>query len=269
MCSPDEFYHLDKYADEEEDKNMTNDLTKPDAIAELFKPKKWGVGAQREQAQKILAELNPQEMPTKLAIIFDDSGSMGEMNEKGDKAKIEDAKAGIRNFSTQCNPRDTALAVYPLNVEAKPLTCNFDLLNLLVASINAKGGTPLYGKTIEMLQSPDGYTRGILFSDGEPTDESGYYSSDNDEENIGKSHKDRMVDLAIAKKTPLDTVYIGQADNRGYQLMKEIADRTGGIFIHFKDSASLSANLKYLAPALRGVLLNAELKAKIERGESI
>lgn len=242
---------------------------KNDAIAEMFKPKKWGVGAAKDAAKKILAELDPQTMPTKLAIVFDDSGSMAEMNEKGDKAKIEDAKAGIRNFTAQCNPRDTALAVYPLNVESKPLTCNFDLLNLLVASISPKGGTPLYGKTSEMLQSPDSYTRGLLFSDGEPTDESGYYSSGDDEENIGRSHKDKMIQLALNKKIPLDTVFIGLADTRGYELMKEIADRTGGIFIHFKDSASLSANLKYLAPALRGILMNAELKAKIERGESI
>lgn len=254
---------------EREDKNMKNDLTKPDAITEMFKPKKWGVGAQREQAQKILAELDPKTMPQKLAIIFDDSGSMGEMNEKGDKTKIEDAKSGVRNFSTQCNPRDTALAIYPLNAESKPITCNFDLLNLLVASIGPTGGTPLYTKTSEMLQSPDSYTRGILFSDGEPTDESGYYASDSDEENIGRSSKDRMIDLAIAKKIPLDCVFIGADTDSGYKLMKEIADRTGGIFIHFKDSASLSANLKYLAPALRGILMNSELKAKIERGESI
>lgn len=247
-----------------------NELEKKnDALAEMFKPKKWGIGAAKDAAQKLLAELNPQEMPTKLAIVFDDSGSMGAMNEKGDKTKIEDAKSGIRNFSTQCNPRDTALAVYPLNVASKPLTCNFDLLNLLVASIGPTGGTPLYGKTIEMLQSPDNYTRGLLFSDGEPTDESGYYSEGDDEENIRRSHKDRMITLAIEKKCPLDCVFIGEETDSGYKLMKEIADRTGGIFIHFKDSASLSANLKYLAPALRGVLMNAELKAKIERGESI
>lgn len=247
------------------------DIEKKDAsaiaAADLFKPKKWGVGAARERAQQILSELDPKTMPTKLAIVFDDSGSMGSMNEKGDKSKIEDAKAGIRNFTTQCNPRDTALAVYPLNVDSKPLTCNFDLLNLLVASIGPTGGTPLYGKTTEMLQSVDTYTRGILFSDGEPTDELDYEYSDEGQGRVDR--KERMIALALAKKIPLDTVYIGPADTKGYNIMKEIADRTGGIFIHFKDSASLSQNLKYLAPALRGILMNSELKAKIERGETI
>lgn len=249
---------------------MANELEKKSELAQMFQPKKWGIGAQKEAAKKLLDELDPKTMPTKLAILFDDSGSMGGRNEKGDKTKIEDAKAGIRNFSAQCNPRDTALAVYPLNAEMKPLTCNFDLLNLLVSGIPHSGGTPLYGKTIELLNDPAAFTRGILFSDGEPTDGTGYYSSYEAEDDSAKQNiKEKMINLAIAKKIPLDTVYIGPADNMGYELMKEIADRTGGIFIHFKDSASLSANLKYLAPALRGILANAELKAKIERGESI
>lgn len=249
---------------------MANEIQKPDAIAALFTPKKWGIGAQREQAKKMLEELDPTTMPTKLAIIFDDSGSMASMNDKGDKTKIEDAKAGIRNFSGQCNPRDTAIAVYPLNVDPKPLTCNFDLLNLLVASVGPTGGTPLYGKTIEMLKADSAFTRGILFSDGEPTDGSGYYSSYEEDDNSAKKNiKEEMIDIAKAKKVPLDTIYIGPAISKGYELMKEIADRTGGIFIHFKDSASLSQNLKYLAPALRGLLANPEIKAKIERGESL
>jgi hypothetical protein len=252
---------------------MANEIEKKDssiiAPTDMFKPKKWGVGAAREQAQKILSELDPKTMPTKLAIIFDDSGSMASATESNGKPKIDDAKAGIRNFSTQCNPRDTAIAVYPLNVDPKPLTCNFDLLNLLVASIGATGGTPLYTKTIQMLKSEDNYTRGILFSDGEPTDgSSGYYMEEEDRDR-NSDPKENMIQLALNKKTPLDTIYIGLSDCKGYNLMKEIADRTGGIFIHFRDSASLSANLKYLAPALRGILMNAELKAKIERGESI
>lgn len=245
---------------------MANDLQK---VSDMFTPKKYGIGAQKEQARKMLEELDPKTMPTKLAIVFDDSGSMASQNEKGDKTKIEDAKSGIRNFSAQCNPRDTALAVYPLNVDPKPLTCNFDLLNLLVASIGATGGTPLYGKTTEMLNSGDGYTRGILFSDGEPTDGDHRGWAFEEENEQSGDPKESMIALAISKKIPLDAVYIGLANEGGYRLMKEIADRTGGIFIHFKDSASLSANLKYLAPALRGILANAELKAKIERGESI
>jgi hypothetical protein len=248
---------------------MANELEKKSDLASLFQPKKWGIAAQKEQAKKMLDELDPKTMPNKLAIVFDDSGSMGSMNEKGDKSKIEDAKNGIRNFSAQCSPRDTALAVYPLNAEAKALTCNFDLLNLLVASIPSSGGTPLYGITTTMLKSEDNYTRGILFSDGDPTDGSGYYSNYEDTPPERNKMKEDMINLAIEKKLPLDAIFIGSADSKGYHLMKEIADRTGGIFIHFKDSASLSQNLKYLAPALRGILANAELKAKIERGESI
>jgi hypothetical protein len=249
---------------------MANELEKPNAIAQMFAPKKWGVAAQKEAAKKMLEELDPLTMPNKLVILFDDSGSMASMNEKGDKSKIEDAKAGIRNFTVQCSPRDTALAVYPLNADPKPLTCNFDLLNLLVSSIPPSGGTPLYGKGIELLNDAAGFSRGIFFSDGEPTDGSGYYSSyEQEDDSMKQSLKEQMIGLAISKKIPLDTIFIGQGNSAGYRLMKEIADRTGGIFVHFKDSASLSQNLKYLAPALRGLLANAEVKAKIERGESI
>jgi hypothetical protein len=58
-------------------------------------------------------------------------------------------------------------------------------------------------------------------------------------------------------------------DSKGYKILKELAEKTGGIFVHFKDSASLSSSLKYLSPGLRGLLSNPELKAKIERGEKI
>jgi len=247
-------------------------MTEENALSKIIAPKKWGVGAQREQAKKLLEELDPKTMPTKLAIVFDDSGSMASRNVKDTATKIDDAKSGIRNFSSQCNPRDTALAVYPLNVESKPLTCNFDLLNLLVSGIEATGGTPLFTITLRVLESEDKYTRAILFSDGSPTDSSTYfYKSDEEdpEEGTGEDIKTKVIRVANEKKCPLDTVYIGEKESSGYDLMKELADKTGGIFIHFTDSASLSANLKYLAPALRGILMNAELKAKIERGESI
>jgi hypothetical protein len=51
--------------------------------------------------------------------------------------------------------------------------------------------------------------------------------------------------------------------------MKWIAEQTGGVFIHFKDSKSLTSGLKYLSPGLRGMLMNPEIKAKIEKGETI
>jgi hypothetical protein len=51
--------------------------------------------------------------------------------------------------------------------------------------------------------------------------------------------------------------------------MKKIAELTNGTFIHFKDVSSLSGGLKYLAPRYRALLANPEIKAKIERGETV
>jgi hypothetical protein len=51
--------------------------------------------------------------------------------------------------------------------------------------------------------------------------------------------------------------------------MEEIAKLTGGIFVWFKDSTSLNHNLKYLAPRYRALLANADMKAKVEKGESL
>jgi Mg-chelatase subunit ChlD len=234
-----------------------NKLEKSSPIADMFKPKKYGIGAKREAAKKILDELDPQAMNNKLAIIFDDSGSMGGQ-------KIKDAHAGVRGFSTQCIPTETSLAVYPLNAEPKPLTCNYDLLNILVSSIQATGGTPLYGRTQLALSSADKYDRLILFSDGDPTDSRTGYG---DEYTVDQHEV--TIKIAVEKKIPLDTVYIGIEGTTGYDVMKDLADRTGGIFIHFKDASSLASGLKYLSPGLRGLLANPEIKAKIERGEVI
>jgi hypothetical protein len=238
-----------------------NKLEKPSNIVEMFKPKKWGIAAAKEQAKKAIADLDPSTMEHRLGIVFDDSGSMG--SQVDDKSKIDHAHAGIRNFTAQCNPKDTSLAIYPLNKTPQALTCNYDVLNLYVGTIRESGGTPLYTITTKMLNEAD-LTRGVLFSDGSPTDGHAGYGEEYD-----KDLKEDMINLAIAKKVPLDTIFIGYDGERGYDLLKEIADRTGGIFVHFKDAKALGASLKYLAPALRGILMNAELKEKIQRGETI
>jgi hypothetical protein len=244
-----------------------NDGPKPQSIQDMFKPKKWGIGAKKEAAKAAIAELNPEESEHRLGIVFDDSGSMADIVD--DKSKIEHAQAGIRNFSHQCNPKDTSLAIYPLNKEAQKLTCNYDVFNMYVITIGPTGGTPLYTKTLQMLNECD-ITRGVLFSDGDPTDGSGYYSHIEDSENAERqSLKEQVIAVALAKKVPLDCIFIGYADTSGYNVMKELADRTDGTFIHFKDAKSLGAGLKYLAPALRGLLANPEIKQKIERGETI
>ena len=175
---------------------------------------------------------------------------------------IKDAHTAIQAFSNSCTPQETSIAIYPLNADSKDRTCNYDILNAYVRGINATGGTPLYGKTIDALQNK--LTRIVIFSDGDPTDRNEGYG-----EEYQHDRHEQTIECALSHETPLDTVFIGSEYDKGYKILKELAERTGGIFVHFKDSSSLSRSLKYLSPGLRGMLMNPEIKAKIERGETI
>lgn len=228
---------------------------------DIFKPmRKSGIALQREQAREHMKNIDPQTVQNRLGLEFDDSGSMSGQ-------PIQDAKDAVRNFLLNCNPRETSVALYPMNKPERELTCNYDLINLSLIGIEDHlGGTPLYTCLSNMLDA--NITRGVIFSDGSPTDtRPDPYSS----QPIlgGSTLKQDTINKAKQKEIPLDTIYIGYKDNPGYGEMKWIAEQTGGIFLHFTDSASLNRSLKYLSPGLRPMLMNAELKAKIEKGGTI
>lgn len=243
-------------------------------MPEMPKPTKFGMAAKREAAQKKLAEINPTECPNRLGIIFDESGSMSGQ-------PLDDAKNAVKNFTASCNQFDTSIAIYPLGAKdkielIKHLTVDYDLLNLYVSSLSLNDiGTPLYQVMMIAMDAP--LTRLVIFSDGDPTDNytSNYsWSDSNPEKKVERLWKEKWLDKFNEMKKrevsmPHDTIFIGQDTDKGYKEMKWIAEQTGGIFIHFKDSLSLSSNLKYLAPALRGMLMNPEIKEKIQRGERI
>jgi hypothetical protein len=224
---------------------------------------KKGIAAVREQSEQKLKELDPKTVPNRLGIVFDDSGSMsGEA--------ITNAHSAVKNFTASCDFNTTSICLYPLNIDPKPLTVDYDLLNLFVLGIKAGGGTSLYGK-LNLMITNESITRGVVFSDGSPTDS----------KLIGHSESwdSKPPDSAIGvikkyqeKEIPIDTIFIGESyDNTsgGYAEMKKIAEMTGGTFIHFKDSLSLSSGLKYLSPRYRALLSNPEIKERIQRGETI
>lgn len=217
-----------------------------------------------------LKETDPLSVPNRLGMIFDDSGSMG----NGPDSKLEHAKTAVKNFTASCNMFDTSIAIYPLNLDGKPLTIDYDLLNLYVNGIACTGYTPLYSKLDELI-SRENITRAVVFSDGGPTD--GRLVVVEDGENTQQNSKTKRALEVITKYTTkeisIDTIYIGMeygdSKSDGYLEMEEIAKVTKGIFIHFKDATSLSKNLKYLAPKYRTLLLNTNLKEKVEKGETI
>jgi hypothetical protein len=232
---------------------------------------KRGIAATRFENEQKLKEVKPSEVPNRLGIIFDDSSSMsGE--------KIEDAYVAIRNFTNSCNQLDTSIAFYPMNASPRDLTIDYDVLNMYVQSIGASGGTPLYTKLRELIENVE-ITRAVVFSDGDPTDSR--LINNNAEGSTGFSNYGAKsiefardtVKLYIDKEIPVDAIYISEKEGDtvglGYDEMKKLAELTSGVFIHFKDSKSLSQNLKYLAPKYRALLVNAYLKAMIEKGEKI
>lgn len=223
--------------------------------------KRVGIQGVRAQAKEAMREIKPENCAFRFAIGFDDSGSMG-------VEPIADAKKAVAGFLGACTPTETSVAVVPFSgvdnpgrgVAAQPLTCMYDLINAYLGPVRATSGTPLYG-TMKKMMEDFPITRGILFSDGSPTDETvGHWG---DEE---MSNEEPSVKLAIEKKIPFDTVYIGGGSS---PVLRHIADVTGGIYLEFTDTSVFAKQMKYLSPRYVALLSNAELKAKVERGESI
>lgn len=222
-----------------------------------------GIRANRLQAEEKLNTIDPTKCNSRLGLVFDDSGSMSGQ-------PIQDAHTAVKNFTVSCNYQETSIALYPLNLSPKPLTVDYDVLNLFVQGIKATGGTPLYTKLLELIEK-ENITRAVVFSDGSPTDSKLIGHAESWDSKPAAFAQD-IIKKYQEKEIPIDTIFIGEAYDEasgGYAEMKRIAELTGGIFIHFKDSNSLASNLKYLAPRYRALLANAELKEKVQRGESL
>lgn len=236
-----------------EDKITTTtkeDSTLARSAAEMLKPKMgMGLGAKRRAVAARLADVKPEECPNRLGIVFDDSGSMSGQ-------PMTDAHSAVTNFLSTCSAFETSVAVYPMNAESKPLTNNYALVTMYVNGIQATGGTPLYSTLSEMLES-EKLTRAIVFSDGKPNNGDSYL------------HRDEVISISKGREVPVDTVFIGLKGSTGYKELEQLAKDTGGIFVWFEDSTSLSRSLKYLSPGLRGLLSNPDVKARIEKGEQI
>jgi Mg-chelatase subunit ChlD len=238
---------------------MSDDKLTSTKLPDIMKPlRQNSIRASRVAAREALKDVNPLTCENRLGLEFDDSGSMSGQ-------PLQDAKDAVRNFLHSCKQLDTSVAVYPMNQESKPLTIDYDLINLYVGGLEIRGNTPLYTCLSKMLDDP--ITRGVIFSDGSTTDSRNPYSSQL--QLTGNTIKEDTIAKAKQKEIPLDCIFIGFANSPGYNEMKWIAEQTGGVFIHFQDSKSLTSGLKYLSPGLRGMLMNPAIKAKIERGETI
>lgn len=183
----------------------------------------------------------PEKASQKIRIIFDDSGSMGGQ-------KILDAHEGCIEFMRNCAINDTAVAIHPMNYTAtdmSQITTNLPALSVLLRDVKVSGSTPMFETWQKATKLNPKANRYIIFSDGAPN-------------NLGWYLKDILIEEMKELKTPVDTVLIAENSyessetSPAYQLMKEVADKTGGIFLVFdRSKVNFKSAFKYLAPSLR------------------
>jgi Mg-chelatase subunit ChlD len=202
-----------------------------------------------EQGSQTYGYIVPAQAQTRIRIVFDDSNSMAGQG-------IEDAKIGCEEFLRACTLNQTAVAVHPMNGKALALTADLPKLSQAIHGVRANGGTGMFQALTQAQFAEPKATRFILFSDGAPTDQG----------------KEERIRRAIAEKTPIDTVLIWQGDNPAfsneYKLLKEIADRTGGIFLVFdRKKVNFRDAFKYLAPAFRHALADGKFRESLQNGD--
>jgi hypothetical protein len=138
------------------------------------------------------------------------------------------------------------------------------MLNGYVQRLSIQGNTPIF-KCLKLVLDTKVANRIILFSDGAPTDDLEY----DDETYLKEAKLPKYCAQFKAAGIPIDTCFIGRDTKNAANFMRELAEGTDGIFLHFTGPETFKAGLKYLSPGKRHLLANAELKAKIQRGEEI
>jgi uncharacterized protein YegL len=170
-------------------------------------------------------------VPNRVALMLDCSGSMS-------GSSIEDLKSASMEYIQACNFSDTSLSLntFGLGNEMRGGLCR--ILGALighVSQLRASGSTPMYDCVVDVMDRLP-LTRALLVSDGQP---------DNWADDILNAYHEAGI--------PIDCVHIGGATS-GEALLRKIAERTGGIFIKFKNTGNFAKAFKYLSPAYKAQL---------------
>lgn len=187
-------------------------------------------------------------------VIFPDcSGSMSDVvggaygSERGSrnelKNKVYYCREAVTTFLDNCFQGATrvGIASFPELVVVEP---TLDLLTVKHAAkaIDATGGTPM-DEPLDFVIHEWPVTHGIVISDGCPDSEKAALDA---------------AQLYKEKGVKLDTVHIGDKDERGESLMKRIAELTGGVYIKFSNVKNFAENFKYLTPQHRLTLTTSK-----------
>ena len=222
--------------------------------------------AQRER--QVEASMNVASQ--RIALNLDCSGSM-----KGQP--IQNLREATTSFIDSCDFTNTTVGIVTfgmLTEISEPLTNDPYLLKQVTNSLTADGGTPM-GEALQHTLSTYSITRCVLMSDGSPTDL--YYNSIQDWEeeddythpiadnplliinDNNQEYSGLVVQNYVNADIPIDCVHCSDGDN-GVEFMKEVARRTGGIFMKFTDGDAFREAFKFLAPKYRALLTSGSLQ---------
>lgn len=199
--------------------------------------------------EKATGTADPLTMVNRIGIMSDVSGSMSDFVQN--KSKIDHLKDAMQGFLAAYDFTSGSLALETFGLGhsreiSVPLSCNQPMLFGMIMGFDAHGGTPMDDAMAAMLNK-NSITRGIIISDGCANDPA---------QALAQAKDFRAAEI------PVDTVHIGDESN-GEDLLRQIAEITGGIFIKFKDVASFGKAFKYLTPANRTLLLNSNNAAAL------
>lgn len=196
--------------------------------------------AAAEKMKEIAPQVDARNMPNRLAIVADFSGSMGEhgsgrWDEDTHKSKLDLLKEAVQDFAFRSNPNDTAIAVesFPRGFRID-LTTNQSEVYLRMMSASTLGDTPM-GEGLRNALEYHNPTRAMLISDGEQTDDDRPFDE-------ARNYKRREIIV--------DCVHIGKS-TRGEETLRRIAEITGGLYIKFTNVSSFAANFHWLLPESR------------------
>jgi hypothetical protein len=195
---------------------------------------------------------NPFTNFQKIMFFADTSGSMaspdyGDISNYSCKpqnnlSKIELLRRAFDGYLDNCAPAYNAvgIATFPEQAYEPPLA-NYAELRDIVRQLQASGGTPL-AAAMNYVCENEPITHAVIISDG-----------DADEQNLSVELAKRFA----AKLVKIDTVHIGSSQG-GEQLLKEIAEITGGIYVKFTDVTQFAKTFQYLSPAKRALLTSSK-----------
>lgn len=227
-----------------------------------------------DKTDALVKYIDPAQAKNRSRLLADDSGSM--------MSHFQDLRDGLVEYLRSSIKDQDAVAIHLLcildeNNPMSKLETNLPkLAGLVKAARFGSGGTPLFGRLKDVLTAEPQCNRVVAFTDGSPTDSILEWKPYNPDENFALAFPHEpdaiaIVNIALERKVPIDTIFFGSAEYNKHevQLLKYIAEKTGGYFLVFDPSkgVSLKNALKYLAPVNRLMLASESVRKEIEEGK--